>query len=154
MDQNSLIHLIAYLLNQDGHYENSLIQNVSKLVKYIKRNVSGDVFGDWKFEDTVGYWKKLIKNFIEIRYDKDNKKYIYRRYKESEVIDVELDNYNFSDLLINVINPDGIEDSYEIKQIRKITRNEDIENYPENLTQMRELLDFREKPKSFLNKIN
>lgn len=154
MDQNSLIHLIAYLLNRDGHYENSLIQNVSKLVKYIKRNVFGDEFGEWKFEDAVDYWKKLLKNFIEIRYDKDNKKYMYRRYKESEVVDIELDNYNFSDLLINVINPDGIEDSYEIRQIRKITRNEDIKDYPENLTKMKELLDFREKPKSFLNKIN
>lgn len=137
MDQNSFDYLISFLLTQGAHCNNSLIQSVDELAQYVKMNTKGDVFGDWKFKDGINSWKKLMKNFIEIRYDKDNEKYMYRRYRESEVIDIELNGYTFSDLLVNTVNPDEVENSYQMSTYRKITHNEDLKYYPENIKNMK-----------------
>lgn len=141
MDQNSLILLISYLLNREVCQESSLPRNVSKLVQYARRNTSGDEFGEWNFKDGVESWKKLLKNYIEIKYNKDAKKYIYRRYLDSEVVDIELNNFTFLDLLVNVANPDEVESAYKMNTYRKITHNEDLKDYPEDLKNMKRYIE-------------
>ena len=135
MNQESAENLLSYYINPDGEITDELRISVKRLLGFIIDNSRVNIFGG-ESQNGIDY-EKLIKNYIEIKYNEESNQYSYRRYRKFDTIDIELKLINRNFILYNVTDLEEAENSFNNEDLYTITKNEDLKDFPENLKNMK-----------------
>ena len=135
MNQESTENLLSYYINPYGEITDELRMSVKRLLGFIIDTSRINIFGG-ESQNGLDY-EKLLKNYIEIKYNEESNGYSYRRYRKYDTIDIELKLANRNTILYNVTDLEESENSFNNEDLCTITKNEDLKDYPENLKNMK-----------------
>lgn len=139
MNQETAENLLSFYVNPYGEITDELRISVKRLLGFIIDNSRTNIFGG-ESQNGLDY-EKLLKNYIEINYNKENNQYSYRRYRKYDTVDIELKIINRNTILYNVTDLEEVENSLDNENLYTITKNEDLKDYPENLKNMKDYLE-------------
>lgn len=138
INQESAENLLSYYINPDGEITDELRISVKRLLGFVIDNARTNILGG-ESQNGLDY-EKLLKNYIEIKYNEESNQYSYRRYRKYDTIDIVLKLINRNTILYNVKDLEEVENSIDNEDLYTITKNEDLKDYSEDLKNMKEYI--------------